>query len=111
MGRWLDALKKSENAPTAKPQNPQNPRETGFEGFEGIGSERDEKPRLSPAEVLKVLTVPAQGISENSRHSRPLPSHPPTCGICGANDWLVALTDLRGRRLHVSCWQTEGGTA
>jgi len=31
MGRWLDALKKHENAPDANLQNPQNYADRGFE--------------------------------------------------------------------------------
>lgn len=38
MGRWLDALKKHENAPDANPQNPQNSANRGFEGFESFHS-------------------------------------------------------------------------
>ena len=38
MGRWLDALKKRENAPDRNLQNPQNPLNRGFEGFESVNS-------------------------------------------------------------------------
>ncbi|KAB0571092.1 hypothetical protein [Brucella pituitosa] len=43
MGRWLDALKKHENAPDANPQNPQNSTNRGFEGFESFNSTDLEK--------------------------------------------------------------------
>lgn len=38
MGRWLDALKRHENAPDTNPQNPQNSANRGFEGFESFNS-------------------------------------------------------------------------
>ncbi|MCL8000230.1 hypothetical protein M8994_18530 [Brucella sp. 21LCYQ03] len=38
MGRWLEALKKHENAPDTNRQNRQNSASMGFEGFEGANS-------------------------------------------------------------------------
>lgn len=43
MGRWLEALKKHENAPDTNPQNPQNSAKRGFEGFESFNSADLEK--------------------------------------------------------------------
>ena len=40
-----------------------------------------------------------------------LPTHPPTCAVCGASDWTVALTNRTGRKLHVSCWKAAGGAS
>lgn len=34
---------------------------------------------------------------------RRLPTHPPACAVCGLSDWMVAVTDRTGRRLHVAC--------
>lgn len=42
---------------------------------------------------------------------RALPTHPATCAICEGADWTVAMTDRKGRTLHVSCWKSEGGAA
>lgn len=36
-----------------------------------------------------------------------LPTHPPSCAICGMAEWTVAMTDRRGRKVHVSCWKRE----
>lgn len=40
-----------------------------------------------------------------------LPKHPPTCAVCGASDWTVALTNRTRRKLHVSCWKAAGGAS
>lgn len=47
----------------------------------------------------------------DGRPVRALPTHPATCALCGRTEWTVAMTDMRGRALHVSCWQAEGGKA
>jgi len=83
MGRWLDALKKRENAPEANPQNPQNLSDRGFEGFETScftdlqkNSEAKENAKTAPeradktdnnteTSILSVLSVPSEGENEN----------------------------------------------
>lgn len=47
----------------------------------------------------------------DGRPVRLLPTHPATCAICGEADWLVGMTDMQGRTLHVRCWKAEGGTS
>lgn len=47
----------------------------------------------------------------NGRPVRALPTHPATCAICGRTDWMVSMSDMRGRTLHVECWTAEGGHA
>jgi hypothetical protein len=34
---------------------------------------------------------------------RKLPTHPKTCAVCGATDWLVVMTERDGRTVHVRC--------
>ncbi|MEZ5723909.1 MAG: hypothetical protein R3E47_02285 [Paracoccaceae bacterium] len=47
--------------------------------------------------------------NQNGKPVRVLPTHPATCAICGKADWLVGMTDMKGRTLHVRCWKAEGG--
>lgn len=49
--------------------------------------------------------------NSEGRPGRALPTHPATCALCGGADWTVAMTDMRGRALHVACWKAEGGKA
>lgn len=37
-----------------------------------------------------------------------LPTHPPTCALCGVSEWTVAMTDRAGRELHVACCKDKG---
>lgn len=103
MGRWIEmarAVMDAKIEPLTPPKNPNN-------GISLVAlTPLNPEPPVNSVDWVnwKTSEIP-------KATSRPLPAHPPTCGICGASDWLVALTDLRGRRLHVSCWKAEGGQA
>jgi hypothetical protein len=35
--------------------------------------------------------------------TRPLPTHPKTCAVCGKAEWLVTMTERDGKTVHVQC--------
>lgn len=84
-----------------------------FSSFSGIS-------RADPAQSPRREAAPNSTISTNStgqalhpespaaRRRADLPVHPPTCAVCGVQEWTVAMTDRSGRKLHVSCWKAKG---
>ncbi|TKW67146.1 MAG: hypothetical protein DI616_08760 [Paracoccus denitrificans] len=108
-----------------KPANPDNPdKQTPqladladlAEGLAAIST-----PASAPAPSPSRQAYPPGAIVHLSRHRpkldgdgrpvRVLPTHPATCVICGVADWLVGMTDMQGRTLHVRCWKVERGTS
>jgi hypothetical protein len=73
MGRWLDALKKHENAQEDHPQNPQKLPKKDFEGFEGPSSgeveEYSKHDERAPASFLKASRTPLSGETLSSYDS------------------------------------------
>lgn len=131
MGRWLAELKKRELTADAYLQNPQNPTGKGFEGFEGAQSGACENfstpplvrpggfegfegsplgayanfsdPRPTQAEgVLRVLTVPVLGESENfsadhrSRTAAPVAEEEPASRTWDELDWRAEFEERAG---------------
>jgi len=67
-------------------------------------------------EAARIVTFPSAlspppPDSLTARKVARLPTYPPTCAVCGTTDWTVAITDLTGRNLHVSCWKADGGAS
>ncbi len=52
-----------------------------------------------PCPLRKVLDRNSPATRKVAR----LPTHVPTCALCGMSEWAAAMTYRAGRRLHVAC--------
>jgi hypothetical protein len=68
MGRWLEALKKHENAVGTSPQNPQKPSGTIFGGFGGRASGPNQETLDTAFGIMGVLGAPLPDGTGNPRH-------------------------------------------
>lgn len=90
----------------AKSQQSQ-PQEGGRKSPTGL-SETQSAPVATPATPATNFQKSAP-VSRMSRVSQPQASAPPppTCAVCGKSDWLVAVTDINRRTMHVACWKAD----
>ena len=49
--------------------------------------------------------LPSAVVIHLSRGQTSLPTHPATCAVCVASDWMVCMRDAKGRTTHVGCWK------
>lgn len=108
-----------------EPANPANPAKqpSQLADLADLAGQQAEisAPAGAPAPSPSRLDYPPGAVVHLSKHRpkldsdgrpvRVLPTHPATCAICGQADWLVGMTDMQGRTLHVRCWKAEGGDA